>query len=64
MHLKCDKKEILINDKADVVIEELCQSLLSRYQIGLDTSKKASDFVFNCVHLLYKCHKIILSHVG
>ena len=34
-------------------------SLLSRYQIELETSVKGSEFVFDCVHLLYyKCHKI------
>ena len=41
----------MINDKADEVIEE--------YQIGLETSMKGSDFIFECVYLLYyKCHKI------
>ena len=49
----------MISDKADEVIEELFQSLLSRYQIGLETSRKGSQFVFDCVHLLYfKYHKI------
>ena len=56
MHAKSDKIEIMINDKADGVIEELFQSLVSRYQIGLETSMRGSDFIFNCVHLLYyKC---------
>ena len=49
----------MINDKADEVIEELFQSLLSRYRIGLETSIKDSEFVFDCIHLLYyKYHKI------
>ena len=38
MHSKSDNIEIMINDKADEVIEELFQSLLSRYQIELETS--------------------------
>ena len=51
--------EIMINDKADGVIEELFQSLLSRYQTGLETSVKSSEFVFDCVYLLYcQCDKI------
>ena len=55
----------MINDKADEVIEELFESLLSRYQIGLEKSMKRSDFIFNCVHLLrYKCYKINLNHDG
>ena len=31
MHSKSDKTEIMINDKADEVIEELFESTLSRY---------------------------------
>ena len=49
----------MINDKADEVIKEFFQSLLSRYQIGLETSVIGSAFVLHCVHLLYYiCHKI------
>ena len=59
MHSKSDNIKIMTNEKADEVIEELFQSLLSRYQIGLETSMKGSDFIFDCVHLLiHKCHKI------
>ena len=52
MHLKSDNIEVVIYDKADEVIEELLQSLLSRHQIELETSIKVSDFVFNCIYLL------------
>ena len=38
MHSKSDNIEIMINNKVDEVIEELSQSLLCRYQIGLVTS--------------------------
>ena len=49
----------MIYDNTDEVIEELFESLLSRYQIGLETSMTGSDFIFDCGHLLYyKCHKI------
>ena len=49
----------MIIDKAGKVIEEIFESLLSRHQTRLETSIKGSDFIFNCVHLLYyKCHKI------
>ena len=59
MHSNSDGIEIMINDEADEVIEELFQSLLSRYQIRLQTSEEGSKFVVDCVHLLYyKCHKI------
>ena len=36
----------MINGKADEVTEEIFQSLLSRYQIGLETSIKGSEFIF------------------
>ena len=43
----------------------LMDSLLSRYQAGLETSMKGSDFIFNSVQLLYyKCHKINFKRGG
>ena len=59
MHSKSCNVEIMINDKADEVIEKFFELLLNRYQIGSKTSVRASDFILDCVHLLlYKCHKI------
>ena len=52
MHSKGDDIEIMINDKANEVIKELFQSLVSRFQIGLEISMRGSDFIFDCVHLL------------
>ena len=46
MHSKSDNVKMMINDKEDEVIE-LFQSLLSRHQIGLETSMKGSDFIFD-----------------
>ena len=55
MRSKGDNTEMIFNDKADEVVGEL----LSRYQIGLGTSMKCSEFFFECANLLhYKCHKI------
>ena len=53
MLLKSDNIEIFVNHKADEVIEELFHSPFSRHQIGLVTSMKGRDFVFDCVHLLH-----------
>ena len=65
MHSKSYNIEIMIDDKADEFIEERIQSLLSRYQIWLETSMNGSDFIFDCVHLLYyRCHKINFKHNG
>ena len=59
IYSKSDEIEMMINDKEVKVIKEFFQWLLSRYQIGLETSIKGSDFIFDCVYLLYyKCHKI------
>ena len=59
VYSKRDKIKNMINDKADEGTEELFQSLLFKYQIGLETSMKGSEFVFDCVHsFYYKCHKI------
>ena len=65
MHSKSDSIEIMIDDKADELIEERFQSLPSRYQIGLETSIRDSNLIFDCVHLLfYKCYKINFKHGG
>ena len=47
MLLKSDNTEIIVNHKADEVIEELFYSPFSRYQTGLVTSMNGSDFVFD-----------------
>ena len=61
MHLKSDNIEIMINDKPDEVIKELFDSLIKKYQIGLEKSMRGSDIIFDSLHLLYcKCHKKIL----
>ena len=58
MHSKSDNIEIMINNEADVITNELFDSLKNRYQNNLE-SMKGSEFVFNYVHLLYyKCHTI------
>ena len=60
LNSKSNNIEIMINDEPDGVIEEIFRLLLSKYQIGLETSMRSSEFVFDCVHLLYyKCYKII-----
>ena len=53
MYSKSYNTEIINGNKADKVIEEIFKSLLSRYQIGLEKSMKGSDFIFDCVYLLY-----------
>ena len=60
MHSKSENVKIMMNDKEDKVIEERFQSL----QIGLETSRKGSDLVIDCVHLLYcNCREISFKRV-
>ena len=66
MHSKSDNIEVIINDEADEVIEELFDLIKNRYQNNLQ-SMKGSEFVFEYVQLLYyKCHKkipIVVDHL-
>ena len=52
-------------DNVNEVVHKLFESLLSVYQIGLETSMRRSDFIFDSVQLLYyKCHKINFKRGG
>ena len=65
MHLRSDNIEVMVCNKTDEVIEEPFESLLSGYQIGLETSMKSSKFIFDSVYSLrYKCHGINFKRVG
>ena len=58
MYSKSDNIDIMMNDKADEIIEEPFNPLKNRSQNNLE-SLKGSEFVFNYVCLLYyKCHEI------
>ena len=48
--------------ETDKVIEELFESLLQKYQSGLQEIMEGSEFIFDSVDLLYyKLHKISLN---
>ena len=65
MHCKSDNTEILIGNKTNEIIEDLFNSILQRYQKGLEESMKGSEFVFDSVDsLYYKLHKIGLKRGG
>ena len=44
IHTKSDNKDVLMSNKTNDVIEELFQSLLQKYQEGLEESMKGSNF--------------------
>ena len=48
-------------DNANGVVDKFFESLRSRYQIRLETSKGGSDFTFDSV---YKSYKINFKHDG
>ena len=65
MYSKSDNIELMLYDNANEVVNELFESLLSRYQIGLEMSMRGSDFLFDSVQLLYyKCNKIKFKRGG
>ena len=39
----------MINDEADEILEYFL-SLFNRYEIGLETPMRGSDFILDCVH--------------
>ena len=65
MHSKSDNIEILIGNKTNESIGKLFESLLQRYQKGLEEKIRGSEFVFdNADSLYYKLHKITLNRSG
>ena len=65
MHAKSDNIEFLTYDNANEAVDELFESLLSRYQIGLETSMRGINFTFDSVQIVYyKCHKINFERGG
>ena len=65
MYSKSDNKEIMTGFDIEVLIEELFESLLHRYQVRFEQSMKDSEFVFDYVDgLLNKCHKTSISRGG
>ena len=45
--------EIMMGNETDEIIEELCKSLLQKYQEGLEESMRGSEFIRDSNDLLY-----------
>ena len=57
--------EIMIGNKTDEIVKKLSNSLLQKYQEGLEESMRGKEFVFDSVHLLYyKLQNISLNRGG
>ena len=78
MKIKRETKELFLNQlscqqmkiwwsyyDAYEVVDELFESLQSKYQRNLETSMRGSDFIFDSFQLMYyKCHKVNFSRNG
>ena len=65
MNSKSDNVKTMTGIETDDIINELFESFFKKYQEGLETKMKGSNFVFESVDLLYyKLHKISLNRGG
>ena len=65
MHWSSDKIRFATYSEVIDVIKKLLKSLRAKYQNGLGTSMKGSDFILDSVKLMYyKCHKVNFKRVG
>ena len=53
MHSNTNHVDIITYDNANKVIENVFESLPSRYLVGLETSMRVINFLFGLVQLLY-----------
>ena len=65
MHTKSDNIGIIMSSETNDIIEELCESLLQKYQERSGESMRGSEFIFDSVDLLYyNLQKISLNRKG
>ena len=65
MRTKSNNIEIIMYNETDEIIEDLFESLLQKYQEGLEKQMRGSEFVFDTIDLLhYNPHKISLNRGG
>ena len=65
LYTNSDNIVIMLSYETDDIIEELFESLLKRYQEGLEEKMKGIGFVFESVDILYyRLHKISLDRSG
>ena len=62
IHTKSDNIEIMIGTDTSDTINEVIDSLLKRYQEGVEIKMKGSSYIFERINLLeYHLHKITLN---
>ena len=61
MHTKNGDTDVLMGSETNDIVKEHFQSLLQKYQEGLEETMRGSEFIFDSVNLLYyHIHKISL----
>ena len=62
MCTKSNNVEIMMSSETDEIIKGLFESLLERYQEGLEESMRGSEFIFDSIDALYyDLNKVSLS---
>ena len=65
MHTKSNNAEIMVGSETDETTKDLFESFLQKYQEELEESMRGSEFVYNCVDVLYyNLNKVSLSRGG
>ena len=65
IHPSSDNIKFASYSEVNYVTEKPFKSLRSKYQDGLETSVKGSDFIFDLVQpMYYKCHKVNFKRGG
>ena len=60
MHSRSDNIKFTSHDDTNEVVDELFESLWSRYHENIETLMRGSDFIFDSLQLMYyKCDKIL-----
>ena len=52
MQPKSDNKKLIFHNDANKVVDELFDSLISRYQGNLESSMKGSEFIFSSLKMI------------
>ena len=61
---KSDSNIIMIANDTDEIVQELFDSILPKYQVGLEQSMKSSNFIFDSASsMLNICNKISINCV-
>ena len=65
MHWVGGSIKFTLYSDSNEVIDELFESLRSKYHENLETSMRGSDFIFDSVQLMYcKCHRVNFIRCG